>query len=324
MSARMKIVLAATALLIVAAAVVVVARAYLGDLRRGERAVVSPGAQVFSSSLGDVEYVLEGSGPTVVISHGITGGIDQGAGLARTYLGPGYRLLLVSRFGYLRSAMPAEASAELQARAYRELLDHLGIERTFVLGNSAGGTSALRFAIAYPGRCAGLILVSSNVPGGAATLPPRPVMATVFGSSFVYWAAARLAPAAMLGMFVPKPLLADMSPGDIADLRQGILLSGLPIDRRTRGVLFDMYVSNPSIEGSFPFEQISSPTLIVHAEDDPACPIAGARLLAAKIPGSRLLAFERGGHLLLGVEEDIRKGVGDFAARAGGVAPGRD
>jgi pimeloyl-ACP methyl ester carboxylesterase len=55
----------------------------------------------------------------------------------------------VSRFGYLRSTLPPDASARRPAVAYRERLDSLEIDRVFVFGNSAGGPSAMWFAIDY-------------------------------------------------------------------------------------------------------------------------------------------------------------------------------
>jgi len=42
------------------------------------------------------------------------------------------------------------------------LLDALGIEKTCVAGLSFGGYTALEFALAYPDRVEGLILVSSG------------------------------------------------------------------------------------------------------------------------------------------------------------------
>jgi pimeloyl-ACP methyl ester carboxylesterase len=138
-------------------------------------------------------------------------------------------------------------------------------------------------------------------------------MAAVFGSSFVYWSAVKLLGGSMLAMFVPRSIRRQMSPADLAEIKRGILLSGLPVSRRTRGVLFDMYVSNPSIEGPIPFESIESPAILLHAEDDPSCLVAGARVLAERIPKSQLHTFASGGHLLLGHEEEIRALVRGFA-----------
>jgi len=63
-----------------------------------------------------MEYLLEDEGPVVLVSHGVTGGIDQGKWITST-LGGGCRYLYVSRFGYMRSALPADPSPAKQAAA---------------------------------------------------------------------------------------------------------------------------------------------------------------------------------------------------------------
>ena len=57
-------------------------------------------SKVYQSQQGSIEYFLQGEGPTILISHGITGGVDQGIGMSEDFLGSGYRILSVSRFGY--------------------------------------------------------------------------------------------------------------------------------------------------------------------------------------------------------------------------------
>jgi 4,5:9,10-diseco-3-hydroxy-5,9,17-trioxoandrosta-1(10),2-diene-4-oate hydrolase len=59
------------------------------------------------------------------------------------------------------------------AEALASLLDHLGIERVHVIGNSLGGGTAVRFALDYPDRVARLVLMG---PGGLSlnVLAPDP------------------------------------------------------------------------------------------------------------------------------------------------------
>ena len=272
-------------------------------------------SSIFKSEEGDIEYMLEGSGPTILISHGVTGGIDQGIGLTNMYLGPGYRYLYLSRFGYLKSSFPDNPSAKLQAKAYKDLLDYLGIDSVFILGNSAGGTSAIHFAIDYPEKCKGLILVSSVVPGDTKALPPEQIMKVVFGCDFIYWSTIKLFGRNMLQMFVPKSIDNELSKPKRRDLINNILLSGFPISYRTKGVLFDTYISNISINEDIPFESIKSPTLVIHAIDDPAPPIEGARKVSARIPDCNLVTFEVGGHLILDHEQEIKKSIHLFISR---------
>jgi pimeloyl-ACP methyl ester carboxylesterase len=90
-----------------------------------------------------------GQGPTVLLSHGSLGGYDQGLWLGGL-IGSGFHYLATSRFGYLRSPVPADPSSAAQARHYVALLDALQIEKAAVVGISAGGTSALQFVLGYP------------------------------------------------------------------------------------------------------------------------------------------------------------------------------
>ena len=47
----------------------------------------------------------------------------------------------------------------MQADAYAQLLDHLGIDKVVVVSISAGAWSALQFAIRHPERCLALVLL---------------------------------------------------------------------------------------------------------------------------------------------------------------------
>jgi 2-hydroxy-6-oxonona-2,4-dienedioate hydrolase len=59
--------------------------------------------------------------------HGSGGGHDQGMAWARPLVQQGVRVIAMSRFGYLRTPRPADASPEAQADAHACLLDALGI-----------------------------------------------------------------------------------------------------------------------------------------------------------------------------------------------------
>jgi pimeloyl-ACP methyl ester carboxylesterase len=266
-------------------------------------------SKIYTSKHGDIEYFLTGEGPTILVSHGITGGVDQGISLSKDYIGDGYRLLFVSRFGYLKSSIPNGASSELQVEVYKELLDYLGIRKIFIFGNSAGGTSAIQFAIKYPKRCSGLILLSSNAPLDALSgHPPK----FVFKSNLLYWFVTKIFGKSMLGMFVPKNILKNLSKQEIKNIIDGLYFSALPITKRTKGILFDLFVSNPSINDKLPFDVISSPVLIINSIDDQPTLIEGAKKLANRIKTSKLLTFETGGHLILGHEEEISQNIKEF------------
>jgi pimeloyl-ACP methyl ester carboxylesterase len=263
--------------------------------------------EVFKGHHGDIEYMLSGEGQTILISHGVTGGIDQGMHLTDefAFFDKGYRFLYVSRFGYLKSSLPKNASAETQAAAYKELLDHLGIKKLFVFGNSAGGSSAMWFAIDYPEFTKGLILHSSAIPG--PLLPPPPTI--IFESNFLYWAAIKAAPDMLIGILVPKNILTTITKEEKAFLIQNAYLAALPITERTEGIIFDNETSTPSVN-QIPFERIKAPTLILQATDDPR-EKAGGEELARRIPNSDYVRL-KGGHLLLRQANKVRFEIAQF------------
>jgi hypothetical protein len=63
------------------------------------------------------------------VIHGVMGGVDAGLRNVACHVPDGYRLIVPSRFGYLRSTLPPHATPALQADAYIALLDTLDIDR---------------------------------------------------------------------------------------------------------------------------------------------------------------------------------------------------
>ncbi len=123
------------AVLIVAA--VGVYATYLRDIRAA-RARLAGHSQTMQTSFGRLEYAEMGDGEPMLIVHGAEGGFDQGLDMTGAMAGRGYRLIVPSRFGYLRSTMLNHPTTAMQADAYVQLLDHLGIDKVVIVGISAG------------------------------------------------------------------------------------------------------------------------------------------------------------------------------------------
>jgi len=279
------------------------------DLSEARSRLASLPTKVYRSQYGDIQYRLVGNGPAVLVSHGITGGVDQGESLVTTWrqFRDGYRFLYVSRFGYLESSLPEGATARLQAAAYKDLLDHLGIERVFVAGNSGGGASAMWFAIDNPERTNGLILLSSAVPGPE----PEPIPTLVAEHDFLYWAAVKLAPDMLIGLLLPDAVRARMTEQEKDFVIENAFMAGLPISERSEGIAFDYADSIPGVN-DVPFERIETPTLIFQAVDDPR-ELKGGREMARRIPNSEFIGLS-GGHFLLPHEKEIRAANAEFIA----------
>ena len=86
-------------------------------------------------------------------------GFDQGLANAAELAGDGFRIIAPSRFGYLRTPVPQDASTVAQANAHAALLAELNIPSAVVIGVSVGARSAVELALSHPEKVAGLILV---------------------------------------------------------------------------------------------------------------------------------------------------------------------
>lgn len=85
--------------------------------------------------------------------------------------------------------------------------------------------------------------------------------------------------------------------------------------------LFDLYVSNPDVQG-YPLEDIAVPTLIINAKDDGLSAFVNAARAGRRIQGSKLVAVEHGGHLLLGSETLIQRAIPALMSGVASLARG--
>jgi pimeloyl-ACP methyl ester carboxylesterase len=273
------------------------------------RARVSTGSRIAASRCGPIEYGEAGAGPPVLVVHGAGGGFDQGLELGQGLARAGFRVIAPSRFGYLRTPLPRDASAAAQAYAHACLLDALGVPSAAIMGVSAGGPSALQFAARYPERTTALVLLVPALyaldPSLAA--PPRASPATMFffdttlRSDFLLWAASQIArrtfTRAVLG--TPPELVERAPPSEQARV-YAVLDHILPVSQRRLGLLNDAKVL-PS-PARYELEAITAPTIAISTADDQYRTFEGARYAAEHIPGARFIGYPTGGHLLVGRE----------------------
>ena len=206
-------------------------------------------------------------------------------------------MIAPARFGYFGSTLPENATPADQADAYALLLDHLGIGRAAVIGYSAGSASVLEFARRHPDRVVGLILACARLGGPTPNPLLKPVLDAGYGSQRLFWLYRRLLPsiyARMIG--VPKGYWPTAE--DAATIHRVSALQ-FPLRPRRLGAVFDGFESNLAAD-RFPFEELTVPTLIVSAADDPWARHPYAVTAAARIPGAQLVTIDRGGHLFLG------------------------
>jgi len=306
-----------------AAAAAATALRYRSDLADA-RLAAGRGSLIVDTDVGLIEYAERGTGVPLLSIHGAGGGFDQGLANATEFADEGFfRIIAPSRFGYLRTPVPPDASSAAQADAHAALLSKLNVAKAIVLGVSAGARSAVELAVRRPDLIAALILI---VPGLYSPTSPVSVDSSR-GSKFAFWAvsvggnfawraAEMIAPSILVRFVGVRPELAAAAPQSERERVISIVAAIQPLSLRSAGINID---SSPDLH-ELPLQRIDAPTLIVSARDDLFNTLPAAEYVASKIAGAKLVVYDAGGHLLVGHREDVRETIGGFLAAAG-LAP---
>jgi len=290
-------------LVVTTAFCIVTAIQYRHDIKAAYKRLDTYDVNTIKTEFGTMSYIDEGVGDTVLISHGIFGGYDQGIIILRQLVGDDYRKISISRFGYPGSELPKNPTPENQAKVFNELLDKLGIEKAYILAVSAGSAAGFRFVLEYSDRVKGLILLSSGVPVKIKSVeelgmtgPPK-IMANDFPMWFVmkYFGFALRS---MLGSEVSNDLYEAM----------------LPADPRMQGIAADTDITStdmPLHYDEYPVEKIKIPILVIHAKDDPLTKYENIEKFLTRVD-AEIAIFETGGHLITGHGDSVNKAIKNF------------
>jgi pimeloyl-ACP methyl ester carboxylesterase len=259
----------------------------------------------------------------VLVIHGAGGGYSQVAAISEWLAASGFKTIAMSRFGYLRTPLPADASPAAQAAAHACLLDTLGISKAAAVGLSAGAPSAVEYCQRQPARCWALVLLvpAIAVPGRdvADTTPPSPFWQFVFDhvlrSDFAIWALTRVWPEMLVETVLATPL-EEFRRASPAERQRGlsVIRDIFPVSLKAEGLTNDARVTTPTPVRHL--ERITAPTLAISAKDDLYNTAGGAKYAAEQIPGARLILLPTGGHAWLGHDAVVRDEVVNFLRRA--------
>ncbi|MBH60930.1 MAG: alpha/beta hydrolase [Alphaproteobacteria bacterium] len=157
-----------------------------------------------------------------------------------------------------------------------DLLNHLDIERAFLVGQSMGGWTCLSFAITHPDRTAGLVLADTS-----ADINDEKIFAAY---------CARGEPPANI---FDRALSAAFKERDPAKAFLYAEISAL--SEQPKESLMDLLLSR---DGPAPNQlaDLQLPTLFIVGEDDIVVPPEIARLCADAVPKSRLEIVKEAGH----------------------------
>ncbi|HSP15914.1 MAG TPA: alpha/beta hydrolase [Thermoanaerobaculia bacterium] len=290
--------------------------AYRKDIKAARQRIQAD-RQVIQSAHGPIEFAESGDGPSVLVVHGAGGGFDQGLDLARVFLGDNHRVIAPSRFGYLGTPLPADASAEAQADAHLRVLDALQLTRVPVIAVSAGAPSAMQLCLKHPERCSALVLIvpmaftPKRAPARAPSRFFEVVLNAIAASDLLFWAATKVARSTLLKTILGTP--PEHYRNGTPDERRSVdemLRSILPISRRSAGIWNDSVISSNLTR--YELEDIQAPTLVISAADDLYGTYESSLYTSEQIDHGKFLAFPTGGHLLLGHDAEVRSHVASF------------
>jgi 2-succinyl-6-hydroxy-2,4-cyclohexadiene-1-carboxylate synthase len=235
-----------------------------------------------------------GSGPPVVLLHGFTGSTETWREL-QEFLAESFTTIAVDITGHGLSDSPAVAerySLKQFAHDLSEILDRLGIARAVVLGYSMGGRAALRFAVQYPERVAGLVLESTSPGISDTALRRERIAADDARAAMIEAHGVR----AFVDDWEQLPLWRSVA-SVAAPVREALRTQrlantavGLANSLRGAGAGHDEHLFESDYD-------IRTTVLLVVGELDTRY-VEFARLMAERIPGPRCAVVEDAGHMV--------------------------
>uniref|UniRef100_UPI0040488F27 alpha/beta fold hydrolase n=1 Tax=Algoriphagus sp. TaxID=1872435 RepID=UPI0040488F27 len=104
-----------------------------------------------------LNFKKSGSGPPLVILHGLFGSLDNWFSIAKELV-EHYTLYLVDQRNHGDSPHSTEWNYGVMVEDLLELLDAEGLDSVYLMGHSMGGKTVMNFAVQYPERVSKLIV----------------------------------------------------------------------------------------------------------------------------------------------------------------------
>ena len=135
---------------------------YSGRIAREAERLVPPDGRHLQVDGARLHYVERGSGPAIVMIHGLGGQLRNFGYAMLEPLARDHRVILVDRpgSGYSTADDDSEPGIAAQAAIVARFIEALGIDRPLLVGHSLGGAVALSLALERPDLIRGLALIA--------------------------------------------------------------------------------------------------------------------------------------------------------------------
>lgn len=243
-----------------------------------------------------VHYRDQGSrtGRAVVLVHGFAASLHAWEPWV-TRLAPDYRVITLDLAGHGLTRTPPgyRITTEGQVALVDAVTRSLGIERFVLGGNSMGGAVAWNYALTYPQRLQGLVLVDAAGWPVEGKREGTPLAFKLLGNPVgrAVLKSFDLRPMAEQGLrqaYGDEALVTDALVDRYAELAMAPGRRELILTAQTRP-------RQPVTRATF--VRIATPTLVMTGEADKVIPADASRGLAGAIPGARLITYPGVGHV---------------------------
>jgi len=234
----------------------------------------------------EISYADFGSGPTIVLLHGLWGGLNEWSPVIDA-LSESHRVIAMDFIGFHGSDKPdLKYSNEVLSRYLAGFIRELGLRNVTLMGHAMGANAATYSAVHYPANISRLVLIDGagyRNPDRDLSKPPSEGMLR----------------------------FRKVATGDTLESTRGLLErrlfnKSLVTDAWVEKSL-EMWRNSAQAIGDMLFEggdltedemrQIALPTLVVWGSDDAVFPIENAARLHADIEGVQVRVIDGTGHL---------------------------
>jgi abhydrolase domain-containing protein 6 len=237
---------------------------------------------------GTIVYNDVGTGPNVLLVHGLFANKEQWNALACLLADAGYRAIAVDLPGYGKSSgfsLP-DYKLDNQVDKLHRLMARLNVDRFDIAGNSMGGAIVSMYASLYPRQVRSLAFIGS----------PLGIIGWNQGlRNAIYRGVNPFIPISVPQLDLELQLL-FVSPPAIPEAKKSDLVAEYMRNNRHYVQVWNIVNLYDDILAQRALARV--PTLIVWGDDDHVYDIAGAQRLQRRSPGSTVYPLAHAGHLL--------------------------
>jgi pimeloyl-ACP methyl ester carboxylesterase len=234
-----------------------------------------------------------GSGRPLLLLHGFMDTCYTWHRIAPDLVRHGFRVIAPDLPGFGQSMTPRDYNFNPgdTVRVLGGLMDHLGLERWLMGGNSLGGGLSLFTALEFPDRVAGLAVLDP------ACYPMRLVWSLWMLKSRVFGPLASMALSRASIRWTSRHLAFDKKAVDDDFINELAAVLARPDYRRNVRLVLRT-VDRPEVHAlADHYPALTAPTLIVWGRQDQLVPLELGRRLAGDLAGSRLVELDPCGHM---------------------------